>query len=152
MDFWATTITAADLKAARHKARLYDLNEAAELAGIHKRTYQRQERGEVRPSLSIYRLFLSRAGFLPDRAFEGWRITKGQIWTPENVGATAGEIAALPYTYALIDELRRQLDMEPIYPRAGYVDVRALPPPGSRLQKRRPPDGGGGATVISFSR
>lgn len=113
MDFEATRINHHDLYNARRQARL-TRDQAADLAGIHRTTYTRQETGDSRPSLAVYRLLLSRAGWLPDPAWFGWRFAQGQLWTPENVGYDPGEIQAIPYQHALVADLRRQLrDLQP---------------------------------------
>lgn len=92
---------------ARRNARLTKL-QAADLCGIHRTSYERQEKGDSRVNVTVYRLILSRAGWLP-APFEGWSIGQGKLWTPEGVALDPGEIKALPYYYAMIAELKRRL-------------------------------------------
>lgn len=96
-----------DLKNARRSARLTQ-DEAAKLCGLHRTSYQRQERGESRVNVAAFRLLLMRAGWLPD-PFDGWSIGQGALWSPEDVRYEPGEIRALPYLHALIAELKRKL-------------------------------------------
>lgn len=108
MDFETRTINPGDLYNARRQARL-SRDQAADLAGIHRTTYHRQESGASRPSLAVYRLILTRAGFLPDAEWYGWRLFNGNLYTPEGVSYSPGEIQAFPYQMAIQAELRRQL-------------------------------------------
>lgn len=108
MDILSPHITPDDLYNARRRARL-TIDQAADLAGVTRRTYQRQEHGHSRIHPAIYRLFMARCGFMPDPAWRGWFIGQGKIWTPENWGIEPGELRALPYRYALIAELERQV-------------------------------------------
>ena len=107
MDILSPHITPDDLKRARQRARL-TVNQAADLAGVSRRTYQRQENGKSRIHPAIYRLFMSRCGWLPDPAFEGWFIGHGAIWTPDNWKIEPGELMSLPYLYALIAEQKKE--------------------------------------------
>ena len=110
---WTRKPTAADLAEARWLARL-TVPEAADLAGLHRTTYARQENGASRVSLAVYRLFSCRAGDLPDPAFAGWSMGQGQLWTPESWSLSPGEIRAIPYLWALLAEYRRLLSQPPI--------------------------------------
>ncbi len=44
-----------------------------------------------------------------DPAWHGFTIRDGQIWTPEGMAVTPGDIRAIPYRMALQRELERQL-------------------------------------------
>ncbi|MCW8917493.1 MAG: helix-turn-helix domain-containing protein [Gammaproteobacteria bacterium] len=107
MDILSPHITPDDLKQARQRARL-TLDQAADLAGVCRRTYRRQELGQSRIHPAIYRLFMSRCGWLPDPAWSGWFIGQGKLWTPTNWGIEPGELVSLPYLYAMIAELKRR--------------------------------------------
>lgn len=106
-DYETTRPDPGMLKDARMNARL-SKEEAAQLCGLHRTTYCRQESGDSRVSVTAYRLLLARGGWLPP-PFEGWKITQNMLWTPENVGYEPGEIQALPYMHAVIAELSSRL-------------------------------------------
>jgi transcriptional regulator with XRE-family HTH domain len=106
-NFDTLRITAAMLYDARRNARLTPA-QAADLCGIHRTTYERQENGKSRVNVTVYRLILTRAGWLP-APLEGWSIGQNKLWTPEGVALDPGEIKALPYYYAMIAELKRRL-------------------------------------------
>ena len=101
-----------DLYDARRNARINTTQEAADVCGIHRTSYERQEKGQSRVNVTVFRLLLMRAGWLPD-PFEGWSIGQGSLWTPEDVRIDPGEIRALPYLYAMIADLRRRLGERP---------------------------------------
>jgi len=93
-------LEAGDLNDLRHLARL-SIEDAAHLAGVTVRTFQRWER-EHRAPRAVFTLFYVLTGHLPDPAWEGWRFAKGQLWTPGGQGYQPGEVQALPYLYALL--------------------------------------------------
>lgn len=105
-DFRTTKPDPTELKDARKHARL-SLQEAADLCGMHRTTFARQETGESKVSLAAYRLILMHSGWLPD-PFDGWSIGQGKLWTPEDVSFSPGQIRAIPIQYALIAEYRRK--------------------------------------------
>ena len=106
-DFESTKIDKQMLYSARRNARL-TIQEAADLCGIHRTTFERQENGSSKVNTTVFRLLLMRGGWLPDE-FEGWKIGQGMLWSPEDVSFSPGEIRSLPYLYALIAELKREL-------------------------------------------
>lgn len=95
------------LKTARRNARLTP-EQAADLCGIHRTTYARMENGSSRVNVACFRLILMHAGWLPGE-FEGWSISRGQLWSPEDVSYSPGEIRAIPYLYAIIADYEREL-------------------------------------------
>lgn len=85
---------------------------AAAMCGISFRQYMRYENGQANIPESNYRLMqIMGAGQLEpiNRRWAGW-ILKKDLISPENVTYTPGEIKSLPYLYALIAELREQLN------------------------------------------
>jgi hypothetical protein len=84
--------------------------QAADLCGIHRTTYERQEAGKSRVSIAAYRLLLMHGGWLPGE-FEGWGIRDNKLWSTEDVGFSPGEIRAIPILYALIAEYEQQLNI-----------------------------------------
>lgn len=107
MDISTTDITADELRRVRRRAGL-TTEAAADLAGVHRTTYQRQEAGKARPHLAIYRLFLTRCGHLADPAWSGWRLQGGRLVSPDNLEVTPGEVNALPWLFMLANEKARQ--------------------------------------------
>lgn len=126
MDYSTTRIDGHDLAHARRAARLTP-SEAAALAGIHRTTYARQEAGTARPSLALFRLLLVLAGDLPDPAWSGWCFHRGELFSPEGVAFTPGELRAIPHVYALVAEQARQLGRPVSGKPRDYVGVIPLP-------------------------
>lgn len=101
----------------RHVGRL-SIEEAAALCGVSPRTWRRYENGQTPIPVGLARLLsICAAGTLPGagRGWDGWRIFRGELLSPERVAFTPGEIRSLPYLHALVRELRGQL-MKPACP------------------------------------
>ncbi len=99
--------TAEDLKNARRFARLSQ-EDAAIMCGLHRTNYQRQERGISRVNVAAFRLLLMLGGWLPE-PFDGWRIFRGALHSPEGYHFEPGELYALPFKMQLLSEFARQL-------------------------------------------
>ena len=108
-DFQTKHISGHDLTEARAEARL-SIDQAAELCGVNRTTLQRQENNGSRASLAFYRLLLMHAGWLPP-PFEGWKITKTGITSPEHrhIEYEPGEILSLPLLHAQIADMARAM-------------------------------------------
>ncbi|MBV2122904.1 MAG: hypothetical protein KUF74_15790 [Candidatus Thiodiazotropha sp. (ex Ctena orbiculata)] len=102
--------------------------EAADLCGLHRTAYRRQETGSSRVNLSCFRLLLMQAGFLPP-PWEGWRLHDGQIWSPEGEGFAPGEIRAIPLMNATVAayQARQRIEEPPL----------AIPDTGNIVQFRK---------------
>ena len=92
-------------------------DQAAAICGTDRKTFNHWERGRRRIPLSAYRLLYFHVCGFPiatcagARAqWEDWRFCKGELYSPENVGFSAGEIRALPYLYSLIGALQTELE------------------------------------------
>ena len=86
--------------------------EAIEFLEVHPRTWSRWLCGlSPIPRAPYMLLRLVARGELPQggEAWEGWRFVRGLLFSPENIGFTAGEIRALPIQYARIADLECQL-------------------------------------------
>jgi len=94
MEFDKSKPTGADLKEARRFARL-TADEAANQCGIHRTTYVRQENDTARVSLAAYKLLILLGGYIPGKEWQGWRIIGNDIWTPDNVPYSKGDIQAI---------------------------------------------------------
>lgn len=109
MDFTITKPTPELLRMARYEAGLTQ-EKAAELCGIHKASYQHHESGVTkRVSLSVYKTLLCQGGYIADPAWLDWQFRAGQIWRPENVGYTPGDLKALHWMDQSIRFLRGEL-------------------------------------------
>ena len=92
-------------------------DQAATICGTDRKTFSHWERGRRRIPVTAYRLLyfhvcgfpIATCGGARDQ-WAGWRFCKGELWSAENVGFSAGEIRALPYLYSLIGALQRELD------------------------------------------
>ena len=113
-DFHKTILCSADLSLALEAARLLPIDAAA-VCGIHRTTFLRQMRGQSPVNVTCYRLLTVLGGWLPE-PFRDWRITKGALWSPEDIAFEPGEIRSLPYLHALIAEYRRLLRIESSQP------------------------------------
>ncbi|EGV27575.1 hypothetical protein ThidrDRAFT_4611 [Thiorhodococcus drewsii AZ1] len=94
-----------DLIEARHAAGL-DQAEAAKVCGISLRRWRDIEKGRAKLPLSIYRLMVALGGWIPDAAWYGWRISKGELWSPENFPYRPSDLYALHWYRQIIQELR----------------------------------------------
>ena len=94
-----------DLFYWRHEARLTAI-QAAELCGVTLRTWQRWE-CSTNPPKAVRELIRLHAGYLP--LWSGWQVRCGLLWSPEGVCFAEGELRALPFRYALLAELEKQL-------------------------------------------
>ena len=84
MDILTETPGPTDLYDARRDARL-TLEDASRHSGKSIQTLRRQESGISRVDLTLYRLYLQRAGWLIDPAWAHWSFAQGKLWTPEDV-------------------------------------------------------------------
>lgn len=70
-----------------------------------------------------------------DRAFDGFGLARGQLWTPEGASVSPGEMRALP----LLVQLVRELERERRAPRQfDLFSASALAPPGRLHQLSAP--------------
>jgi DNA-binding XRE family transcriptional regulator len=93
------------------EARLYaDLTpqQAADLCGLHRTTYMRQEKGQRRVSVAVFRLIMMHNGYLPP-PWQGWRLKAGQLLTPEGQGYSPGDVQSIFWTKQIIEGLKRDL-------------------------------------------
>jgi Phage protein len=85
--------------------------ELVRLTGVHVDTARRWKRAGRVPAHYGELLTLKRTGDLgvlaPDWA--GFRVTEGQLWTPEDRPVRPGDIRSIPYRLQQIRELERQL-------------------------------------------
>lgn len=85
--------------------------ELALLTGMSLRTARRWKATGRMPASFALGLALLRDGDLGvlDPEWRGWRLIKGQLYTPDNWGFRPGELVAVPILYQLRDELQRKL-------------------------------------------
>ncbi len=76
--------TTIELITARMHSRL-TVDEAADLCGLHPRSYRRQELGDTRVSLAVYLLLSILAGCMPWPGWENWRMVDGELYAPEDL-------------------------------------------------------------------
>jgi hypothetical protein len=83
----------------------------AQVAGVSLHTARRWKRRGRVPSSSLALLELAIAGELGHlaRAWSGFRLHGDQLWTPHGFSVRPGEICAIPYRFAQIAELQREL-------------------------------------------
>jgi len=95
---------------------LYGISAAliAALIGVHIDTARRWKRAGQAPGWRAGLLALKLDGELGavDSTWAGFRLVRGQLWTPENAPITPGDIRAIPYRRQQLDELQR-LALEP---------------------------------------
>lgn len=72
-----------DLVVARLQAGLMPA-QAAEMVGLGLAAYRRQERGQSRVSLAVYRLLKVLAGALPWDAWADWTAVDGRLYSPHD--------------------------------------------------------------------
>lgn len=79
--------------------------------GVHPDTARRWKRRGRIPKHYQALITLHITGDLGaiERAWSGFRIAGGKIWTPENTSVTPGDVRAIPYRIQLVSELQRQL-------------------------------------------
>lgn len=85
-------------------------------AALFCRSVRTIERWKDQPPPCAKDILILLAGHLGiiHKDWEGWKIDRqGMLWTTEGWSLGHGEIRALPYRYALIAELKRQLREEP---------------------------------------
>lgn len=80
--------------------------DAAKIFGVTEKTFKKWE--ESHAPGHVGELLYHLAGFLP-APFDGWRITQGMLWTPENAGYTPGEIQAIHWDKQLIQFQRAEI-------------------------------------------
>lgn len=110
-------VTPAELIRVRFELGGLTQDQAAAICATDRKTFGHWERGRRRIPVTAYRLLYFHVCGFPIATcagardqWEGWRFVKGELWSPENVGFSAGEIRALPYLYSLIGALQRELD------------------------------------------
>lgn len=82
-----------------------------QLTGVHIDTARRwKRRGRIpRHFQKLVQLGITGDLGTLHPAWNGFRLVKDQIWTPEDEPVRFGELRAIPLTRALVQELRRQL-------------------------------------------
>lgn len=98
--------TCHDLKEARQLAGL-SLQQAAELSGIHRTTYARQETGKTRVNIATYRLLNILDGVMPWQDWHGWKVNKGKLYAPNDPRAYTKEDLNF-YSRELVRELKKK--------------------------------------------
>lgn len=85
--------------------------ECAEWLDVSEKTVSRWERGKRPPPRAAILALQARAGHLAAYGdpWAGFMMKGGKLYTPNNMEVEAGEVQALPYLYALINELKRDL-------------------------------------------
>lgn len=100
-----SSVTTVPYPAGRHPASI------ARACGVSVRTARRWRAAGQMPAAYALGLALVEDGDLgavaPD--WRGWRLIRGQLFSPDGWGFTPGEIQAAPLHVLLIGELRRQL-------------------------------------------
>jgi len=104
------TPTGQDVVYARLEARLSPADAAA-LCGIHRTTYLRQERGQTRVSLAVYRLLLVMGGLMPWPDWAGWQCVEGRIYPPwdERRGYAPADVLRLEWVYQQLSAERARV-------------------------------------------
>lgn len=89
----------------------YSAETLAELTGRTLDTTKRWKRAGRAPNARQRLLSLALEGNLGaiDQSWHGFTIRSGQIWTPEAMSVTPGQIRAIPYRLAQLRELERRL-------------------------------------------
>lgn len=84
----------------------------AELARVSVFTARRWQRGARLPPTARALLELAIAGELGGlaRPWKGFRVHGDRLWTPHGFAVRPGEISALPYRFAQIRALERELE------------------------------------------
>jgi len=102
--------TGQDLVYARLAARLSPA-EAAALCGIHRTTYLRQERGQARVSLAVYRLLLVMGGLMPWPDWAGWACLQGRLYPPWDTprGYSPADVLRLEWVYQQLSAERARV-------------------------------------------
>ncbi len=106
-----TTPTTSDLIHARQIAG-FTRAKAADLCGLHRTSYTRQEKGQTRINLAAYRLLLVCGGWMIEPDWHGWRVCNGKIWSPENIGHTPGDFRSIHWLHQSVRFLRAELYSE----------------------------------------
>jgi transcriptional regulator with XRE-family HTH domain len=96
------------LRTARQLAGI-NYGEAAKLCGIEESYYRKMERGSINVKVSVYRLILCRAGYIIHHGWEGWKISKGKLWSPVGSGHTPGDIMSIYWLDQSVRTLRAEL-------------------------------------------
>jgi len=98
MEFEKKKPTGADLMEARRYARLTP-DEAAKACGIHRTTYARQENDTARVSVAAYRLLILLGGHIPGNEWQGWRLSRVALYSPEGTEYTPGDLYAVHWLH-----------------------------------------------------
>ncbi len=85
--------------------------ELAVICGVALRTARRWKALRQMPAGYALGLALLRDGDLGllSKAWDGWKLTQDALYTPDNWEFKPGEIMAMPFKYALLSDLQRQL-------------------------------------------
>lgn len=83
----------------------------ADITGVHLETAKRWKRAGIVPKHYAPLVALRTEGdlgLIADR-WDGWRLREHQLWTPEDIAVTPGDIRAIPYQKELVRELTKRL-------------------------------------------
>jgi hypothetical protein len=83
----------------------------AKITNVHIDTARRWKRAGQIPSryAPLVALHLDGELGVVDRQWQGWKLSRGTLWTPEHQPLRPGDVRAIPYQQQLIAELQRQL-------------------------------------------
>lgn len=82
---------------------LYGLSikDIARICRVSEKTASRWKSGQIVPPFSAVALLTADLGTF-DPAWEGWRLWRGKLITPENIEETPGSVRAIPFMQAQI--------------------------------------------------
>ena len=101
-----------DLQTARAAASL-SRQDAAELCGLSVRRWRDIERGRARVPLAVYRLLVARGGWVPDVAWSGWRIARGELWSPEGQRYRPADLYEAHWLHQALADCRQRQALRP---------------------------------------
>jgi hypothetical protein len=88
-------------------------DKAAELCGIHRRTIKRWEQAGRCPVwfATFCRAYGGQVAALRGAAasWDGWTLQNGLLFSPENISYSPYEINSMPWLWAMVADLRREL-------------------------------------------
>lgn len=89
----------------------YPAERLAQLTGSHIATARRWKRSSRAPRWLLRLVAICFEGELGeiDASWQGWRLVRGELFSPEDVGFTPGAVRAGPLFRARADELARQI-------------------------------------------
>ena len=116
-------ISPAELNRVRFRLGGLTQDQAAAICGTDRKTFNHWERGRRRIPIAAYRLlYLHVCGFpiatcsgARDQ-WEGWRFCKGELYSPENVGFSAGEIQHVRVSVCERDQHQADGEKDPAHP------------------------------------